>query len=203
MSMITIPPKAKSLNDFSPEDQGRVMRLDEIFWKEIAGMSCAGIFFEVKTIGGRQKALAIQDITKRLKAPLPGVMYVGDSITDVEAFQLVRGNGGLTVSFNGNHYAIKNAEVAVLSEKNSVTAFLADVFLKQGKEKVVHVVKNWNRKSLRLSGIEPALLERLFEVYPKDLPKVQIVTSTNMETLSKESSEFRKKVRGEAVGKLG
>ena len=44
---------------------------------------------------------------------LEDVMYVGDSITDVEAFKLVRDNGGLTVSFNGNSYAVKNAEVAV------------------------------------------------------------------------------------------
>ena len=44
---------------------------------------------------------------------LADVMYVGDSITDVEAFKLVRDNGGLSVSFNGNSYAVKNAEVAV------------------------------------------------------------------------------------------
>jgi hypothetical protein len=35
------------------------------------------------------------------------------------------------------------------------------------------------------------------------LPKVQIVTAENMETLVKESREFRKKVRGEAIGRLG
>jgi hypothetical protein len=35
------------------------------------------------------------------------------------------------------------------------------------------------------------------------LPKVKIITSKNKEELAKESSEFRKKVRGEAVGRLG
>jgi hypothetical protein len=40
-------------------------------------------------------------------------------------------------------------------------------------------------------------------LYPKALPKVQIVTAKNMEMLVKESSEFRKKVRGEAIGRLG
>ena len=35
------------------------------------------------------------------------------------------------------------------------------------------------------------------------LPKVQIVTAENMESLIEESCEFRKKVRGTAVGRLG
>jgi hypothetical protein len=36
-----------------------------------------------------------------------------------------------------------------------------------------------------------------------DLPKAKIVTAQNIEVLVKESSEFRKKIRGEAVGSLG
>ena len=48
-----------------------------------------------------------------------------------------------------------------------------------------------------------SILEELFALYPRGLPKVQIVTAENMEMLVRESSEFRKKVRGEAVGRLG
>jgi hypothetical protein len=40
-------------------------------------------------------------------------------------------------------------------------------------------------------------------LYPHELPKVQIVTAENKESLVKESREFRKKVRGESVGRLG
>ena len=130
-------------------------------------------------------------------------MYVGDSITDVQAFQLVRENGGLTVSFNGNNYAVKNAEVSVMSENNIVTAVLADVFLKHGKTQVLKLVKTGIPEFLKQSPIDPVLLNRFFALFPKALPKVQIVTQANMESLSKESSEFRKKVRGEAVGQLG
>ncbi len=84
---------------------------------------------DVVTVGGEQKAEAIRDAAKRLGVALEDVMYVGDSITDVEAFKLVRDNGGLTVSFNGNSYAVKNAEVAVQSESNLVTAVVADLFM--------------------------------------------------------------------------
>jgi len=203
MPMITIPREAKSVRDFSIADQETVKRLDEIFWKEISNMRCGVILSEVKPVGGKQKAEAILDIVKKLKLPLSNVIYVGDSITDVEAFQLVKSNGGLAVSFNGNNYAIKNAEIAIMSENNIATALIADVFLGYGKAKALQIAEAWNTNSLEHSSANPILIERYSKFRPKALPKVQIVTAKNMEALSKESSEFRKKVRGEAVGKLG
>jgi energy-converting hydrogenase A subunit R len=204
MPMVTIPPEAKTLESFSVADRETVGRLDEIFWSEIAKMSVGRIFSEVTTVGGSQKAAAIEDAVAKLNVPLEDVMYVGDSITDVEAFKLVRENGGLTVSFNGNNYAVRNAEISVLSENNAVTAVIADVFCKQGKQATLDLVKNWNLQSLENNRVvNPSLLDRLFSLHPQTLPKVQIVTEENMETITKKSSEFRKKVRGEAIGKLG
>ena len=130
-------------------------------------------------------------------------MYVGDSITDVEAFKLVRDNGGLTVSFNGNSYAVKNAEVAVLSESNLVTAVIADLFCKLGKKQTLKALSSWSFDALKKNKVDEALLKQLSTLYPDALPKVQIVTAKNMESLIKESSEFRKKVRGVAIGRLG
>ncbi len=203
MNMVTIPTGAKSTSDFSEPDQVTLKRLDQIFWKEIPAMACAKLFSEVTTVGGEQKAQAIREITKKLRLPLSNVMYVGDSITDVQAFQLVRENGGLTVSFNGNNYAVTNAEVSVMSENNIVTAVIADAFVKRGKDEAVKIVENWNPSHLKSSPIEPSLISLLFALYPEALPKVQIVTQANKESLTRESSEFRKKVRGQAVGRLG
>ena len=202
-SMINIPPMAKVLEDFSTKDQETISRLDTIFWNEIGSMSIGEIYSEVKPVGGKQKAEAIKAAIERARAPLEAVMYVGDSITDVEAFQLVRNNGGLTVSFNGNHYAVENAEIAVLSENSIVTAIIADLFCNRGKQETLQVLENWNRETLRRSAVNPLMLDRLFMLYPSALPKVQIVTAENMETLTSESSEFRTKVRGEAIGRLG
>jgi energy-converting hydrogenase A subunit R len=203
MPMITISPAAKSIEDFSIEDQETIGRLDTLFWSEIAGMSLGRIFSNVKTVGGSQKAEAIEDAVEALGAQLSDVMYVGDSITDVEAFKLVRNNSGLTVSFNGNHYAVKNAEAAVLSENSTVTAVIADLFCNLGKQQTSQVLENWSRETLRKSAVSQPLLDKLFALYPAALPKVQIVTAENMEQLAKESSEFRKKVRGESIGRLG
>jgi energy-converting hydrogenase A subunit R len=204
MPMIAIPPAAKAMEDFSTADQKTIGRLDTIFWKEIASIGLGRIFSEVTTVGGSQKAAAIEDVVAKLHVPVEDVIYVGDSITDVEAFQLVRANGGLTVSFNGNNYAVRSAEIAVLSENSIVTAVIADVFCRQGKQAAVNLVENWNLQSLEHNGVVSlALLDHLFTLYPQALPKVQIVTAKNMEPLAKESSEFRKKVRGKAIGRLG
>ena len=204
MPMINIASGAKSLEDFSTENQETIRQLDVLFWNELASMSIGRVFNEVSTVGGGQKAEAIQDAAEKLHAPLSDVMYVGDSITDVEAFRLVRENGGLTVSFNGNNYAVGNAEIAVLSENSIVTAIITDVFCRQGKQAALKLVENWNLQSLERNGVVSlSLLDHLFSLYPLTLPKVQIVTAQNMETLLKESGEFRKKVRGEAIGRLG
>jgi energy-converting hydrogenase A subunit R len=204
MQMVTIPPEAKTIEDFSAADQETIGRLDKIFWSEIAGMGVGRFFSEVTTVGGSEKAAAIEDAAAKLHVPVEDVMYVGDSITDVEAFQFVREKGGLTVSFNGNDYAVRNAEVAVMSENSVVTAAIADVFCRQGKQAALKLVENWNLESLEHNGVVSlSLLDHLFTLHPQTLPKVQIVTAENMETVAKKSSEFRKKVRGEAIGKLG
>ena len=203
MPLIDILPAARTIQDFSHSDQEVIQRLDEIFWSEIPKMFVGRILINVVTVGGEQKAEAIRDAAKRSGVQLADVMYVGDSITDVEAFKLVRVNGGLTVSFNGNSYAVKNAEVVVLSESNLVTAVIADLFCRLEKEQTLKVLKSWSRMALEQSGVKMALLEQLSALYPDALPKVQIVSAQNMESLVNESSEFRKKVRGVAIGRLG
>jgi energy-converting hydrogenase A subunit R len=201
MNLIDIPPQAKSLEDFSKKDTAIIKRLDEIFWTKIPKMFVGEFLTDVVTVGGEQKAASIRDATERLGVGLEDVMYVGDSITDVEAFRLVRENGGLTLSFNGNGYAVRNAEVAVLSESNLVTAVLADLFIRNGKEETLKVLKAWSVSALEKAGVDKAILKQA--LHPDGLPKAHIVSAENMETLTKESSAFRKKVRGVAVGRLG
>jgi energy-converting hydrogenase A subunit R len=203
MSMIEIPADAKDYEPFSEKDIVTINRLDEIFWDKMPKINAGRFLIDVVTVGGEQKAKSICDAAKRAGVQLSEVMYVGDSITDVEAFRLVRENGGLTVSFNGNSYAVKNAEVAVLAESNLVTAVLADLFIRNGKAETLKVLKSWNSQTLEKTGVDKALLKQFLSISSGCLPKAQIVTAQNMQTIEKESSAFRKKVRGVAVGRLG
>ncbi|MEM2118716.1 MAG: HAD hydrolase family protein [Candidatus Bathyarchaeia archaeon] len=201
MPILEIPFNAERLSDLSKQSQETIKRLDEIFWKEIACTDCGRIFSEVNPVGGKEKAEALKDIAKKQNAVFKEMMYVGDSITDQEALALVKANGGLAVSFNGNQYAIKNAEIAIMSKTSIATAIIADLFIKEGKTLAMEIAENWNRETLSKSPVDKLLLKRLLNL--QSLPKVKIITSENMESLAKSSTEFRKTVRGEAIGRLG
>jgi energy-converting hydrogenase A subunit R len=201
--MLEIPSDARSLMDLSRDGQKAVHQLDGIFEKQILAMEAGKMLCDVDPIGGSKKAQAIGDVAQKNHVKLEGIMYVGDSITDEEAFKLVKENGGLTVSFNGNQYAVKNAEIAVQSESSLVTAVIADVFCRFGRQQTLKLVENWSREELKKSSVNSVLLNQFLRLCPSKLPKVKIVTSENVENLAKESSNFRKRVRGEVVGRLG
>jgi energy-converting hydrogenase A subunit R len=203
MRPIDILPGVTFIDDFSKCDQTILQRLDEIFWTEMPKMVVGKFLTDVITVGGEQKAESICDAVKKLDAKLEDVLYVGDSITDVEAFRLVRENGGLSISFNGNCYAVRAAEVALQSESNLVTCTIADIFCKCGKKEAIKVIENWTFEELKQTDLDEDVFKQLVKLYPAFLPKVQIVTSKNMDSIIKESSEFRKKVRGVNIGRLG
>ncbi|KYH41965.1 MAG: hypothetical protein AYL32_002020 [Candidatus Bathyarchaeota archaeon B26-2] len=202
MPMIEVPDSAESLDELSERDRETIKRLDEIFWNEISRMSSGRMLKEVNPVGGYEKANAVRDIASKMEVDFSDIIYIGDSITDVEPFRLVRERGGLTVSFNGNAYAIREAEIAVLSHHTVVTSILADAFDKLGKEGVIKLVEDWNLPSLRRI-CNPDLIDRLEKLYHQKPPMVELITSANRERLMRESSAFRKTVRGEAIGRLG
>jgi energy-converting hydrogenase A subunit R len=189
-----IPKGAKSLDDFPEKLQQTVERLDEIFWKEISSMKIGKMLSEVNIVGGSEKASALKDIVVKLKTDPQNVMYIGDSITDVEVFKLIRDRKGLTISFNGNNFAVREAEVAILSENAVVIAVLADAFNRFGKTRVMSLIRSWSPSTIEKLGLR----ERLTKP-----PRVELVTRQNMEKLMHESTALRRSVRGQAIGKLG
>ncbi len=203
LPMIEIPKNSHSVNDFSQTDQKTIHRLDEIFWEEISRMKSGIMLREVNPVGGSEKAKAVLDIVEKLEGSLERVMYVGDSITDVQPLRLVRENGGLAVSFNGNDYSVRESEIAVLSGNTIVTSVLAETFSRLGKAQVLKLVEEWSPSGLKKYCESPALRERMLDLYPEVFPQVEKITAENLERLKRESSVFRKTVRGEAIGKLG
>ncbi|MGD9130009.1 MAG: HAD hydrolase family protein [Candidatus Bathyarchaeota archaeon] len=203
LPMIEIPRNARSVSELQQRDQKTVERLDEIFWKELPKMESGRMLREVNPVGGSEKARAVMDIIEKLGCSLDKVMYVGDSITDAPALRIVRENGGLAVSFNGNSYPVRESDVAVLSGDTTVTSILAEVFSKHGKEGAFSLVEEWGSSGLKKYCVSPELCERMSVLFPDGFPQVERVTDDNLERLKRESSVFRKTVRGEAIGKLG
>jgi energy-converting hydrogenase A subunit R len=152
--------------------------LKEFFFRDLSSYPVHGWMENVDPIGGEGKADAIMNIVNRNGGALDRVMYVGDSITDVNALALVRERGGASVSFNGNSYAVLDAEYIVVSRDARVLEDMALCFAREGKE-----------------GIKTGIFANGTHVYRKDecdLKRVILLSET-----------VRKEVRGQAVGSLG
>jgi len=181
--------------DLSSEAKKSIQRLDEIFNEEIFRMRCGRMLREVNPMGGQEKAEAVLSSLRKTGGKLSEVMYIGDSITDVEALQLIRQEGGVAISFNGNRYAIDSAEIACISPHTFPLLILAEIFYKEGREGVMRQAKRWPQ------GLDEKLREKLFTVIP--FPCVEVIDEENRERLIGQSEEMRIGTRGMTIGGLG
>lgn len=198
----SIPAGANSLLDLNREDRETVALLDEIFWEEMQRITAGDILREVRPIGGMGKVKSVRDIVDKHESDAGQVIYFGDSITDSEPLRYVRNKGGVAVSFNGNEYAIREAEIAVLSDHTLVIGVFALAFKKGGIDVVRNLVTDWKYENI-LQVINTEFEPKIQDAYGSKLPHVEIISESNKERLIEESCSFRKNVRGEAVGRLG
>jgi energy-converting hydrogenase A subunit R len=115
---------------------------------------------------------------------------------------MVREGDGLPVSFNGNDYAVREAEIVVMSHHTIVTSILADVFSRYGREAVFNLADDWSLSKAR-SLCSPPLIRELERISLDRKPIVKRITTDNKDQIMQESRLFRKTVRGAAIGRLG
>jgi energy-converting hydrogenase A subunit R len=134
---------------------------------------------------------------QRTGAEVSEVMYVGDSITDLQALELVKGGGGLAVSFNGNGYAIQGAQVACMGKDTGIISICAHLFAAGGADRVMTMLSQWGAEALRAVGVKEEQLAHL--------PGTEIgeITPDNQALWTEKSQQFRKQVRGVRIGSLG
>ncbi len=166
--------EAQTLDDFSAHDRETIAFLDDVFWHRLAPMEAGRLLREIQPVGGPEKARVLRDSVQHTGVPLSRVIYVGDSITDVEALEVVRRAGGLAVAFNGNRYALEAAELGCISPNASVLAQIAEAFAHHGRDAV------------RTFNLEDAEL-----------------TDKIDDTFIQQSEQMRRCLRGEQIGGLG
>lgn len=182
---------------------GKFEDLEKIFFQEIPTMDIGRIIADVNPVGGDGKKDALKDIIKRFKFHSQDLMYVGDSITDVQPLKFAKDEGGLSVSFNGNEYAIKEAEIAIMADNTLPISILADLFNKAGKKEVMEFITSYNDDPLSALYNYPVDPQLALKLPSMDDIKIDIIDEQNREKVKDESLKFRKKVRGEAIGGLG
>jgi energy-converting hydrogenase A subunit R len=198
MPMIEWGHGAAELTDLSDTGRKVVRRLNQVFWEELAGMQIGRVLEEVDPVGGEAKAAAVRSILERTGAEVDKVMYVGDSITDVQALEMVKRGRGLALSFNGNAYAIKVAQVACLARDTAIISICVQLFAAGGREGVTAILPRWGRETLQSAGVE----EKELALLSPDA-EIGVITPDNQARWIERSQEFRKQVRGVSIGSLG
>lgn len=181
--------------------------LESILFNKVGELKIGVLVENTKTVGGLGKKLAVDDIVSKLNLDLNGIMYVGDSITDVEPLEFVKKNKGISVSFNGNDFAINAAEVAIISDNTSLTSMLIDLHSHFNADYVLNFVRAYSnnpKRALENYRIKFHLIDKFAELYKdKDKPIMTIITDENKDALLEKSLAIRKKIRGESIGTLG
>lgn len=192
----------------SDETARTIAFMDRLFWEKLPGMRAQALIDSVRLVGAEGKARAILDSLKRTGNRLDGVVYVGDSITDVRAFDLVREGGGLTVAFNGNRYAIDAAEIACVADDAVATSIIVDVFARHGEAAVFELAGTWPPEQaaqvqlLRKMDVSPAVVSRLQSLTTQGIG-IHAVTDESKARVRAQSMEMRVLLRGRHIGALG
>lgn len=176
--------------------------LNRIFTEVISKMQINSLVESVKPVGGIGKRNAVLDIIEKNNYKPENLMYSGDSITDKEALEYAKDNGGLGISFNGNIHSINAASVSVTSTNNLVLAVIAEIFNKKGTEGVYDFISDYHNDSLEaiLNCSDNAGITRELLV---SKPSVDIITDDNKKNLTDMAKTVRNKVRGKNIGNLG
>jgi energy-converting hydrogenase A subunit R len=190
--VIEIPEGATSIADLTPEDERTVGELSQLFWYEMNGGVSGAMLEAVRPVGGGAKLAALLEIAAENDAMLGGVMYVGDSITDAPALAAVRDEGGVSLSFNGNAYALAAAEFAAAAADATPTIELAKAFAASGRDAVAAAIRAWPKPKKGASS----------KPRGKAAATVGVVAEAG-EALAAASAAARRRVRGEPVARLG
>ena len=182
--------------------------LYDIFFNEFPKLEINKYIESVKTVGGKGKQIAVEDIVERFGLESGSIIYMGDSITDVEPLQYARENGGLSVSFNGNEYPLNVAEIAVISDHTIVSSILIDLHSRFDKDYVLDFIRTYSEKgpddAFADFEVDYSLIEEFEKVFHnKNAPIIEIITDENRDYLLRLSKEMRNGIRGKDIGGLG
>ncbi|MDR0911342.1 MAG: hypothetical protein LBM96_01910 [Methanobrevibacter sp.] len=188
--------------------------LNEIFFNEIPKLKSYKIAKNVKTVGGIGKKLAIDDILALSENKIEDnekiqIMYIGDSITDVEPLTFAKNNDGIAISFNGNEYALNAGEIAVISNHTIANSLLIYLHRFFNKDYVLEFVRAYSKdpdyafENFRVSFDLIDTFKKLLNEKKMDLPIIEIITNENKDFLLEKSIKMRKAIRGQDIGNLG
>ncbi len=197
---IELPPAAKALQDLAPEVQEALELFDTIFVDTIPRMNIGRMYQEINTMGGPEKAQAVEDSLAKTGLTLADLLYVGDNRTDVPAMEKVRAGGGVALSFNGDRHAVRAADIIVVADTAWPVALLLAVFLRWDKEGVVELAQSTRPGASKYLAIPESMIDpimmglqggKTFNLYHP--------STSRQEEVIADSTAMHRRLRGEAI----
>ena len=182
---------------------------DDIFFNQIAKMGIYEEIRKINVVGGEGKRMAIHEIIERDGIDTGKVLYIGDSITDVEPLEFARDHDGISISFNGNEYPLKVAQIAIVSPSAVTTCVIADIYSNTDKNNVLKFINDYNSsndltKLFEDYDVDLKIRNRFFDVFEnEEYPLIKIIDENNFEDILKLSKDMRNSIRGQDSGGLG
>lgn len=164
-----------------PEHQEHYERITSFIWGYVYGIPAGRLLRDVRPVGQTQKREALESICAEAGVSRERTMYVGDSQTDVQCVEYLRGQG-LTMMFNGKGRVCEIADLMYIGEDARAIEEVADLFAEERRAGVIDYYT-------------PAR-------EAKNGGTIAAVTSENFAELHAKSVENRIRFRGVHIGAL-
>ena len=156
-------------------------RFTTFVWDKLWSMPVGQFLRQCTLLGKDKKGKRSSVFARSMRFAGERVMYVGDSETDVQCVELLRGTG-LTMMFNGKGRVCNLSDVTYIGQDARAISEVAERFAQLGRERTIaHYARPLNAQ---VGGILAA------------------VTRKNINKLRDLSEKERKEFRGVAIGSL-
>lgn len=128
-----VEPKILELADSMDDDAIKPL-LDGFFFENLPGTPLGDVITGMRVCGGQRKVDALERFATAAGTDIKDIVAVGDSITDFKMLAHVHGNGGLSVAFNANRYAIPYATIGLATTDMGHLSTVLDAMVEGGRE---------------------------------------------------------------------
>lgn len=180
--------------------------LNNFFWKSQQS-DYVKAMNNIEVRGGKRKEMAVEDISQRTDTKISNMIALGDSITDINMLERVNNEGGLAISFNGNRFSLKYANIAVTTPNG-----LGVLPIFEHHAHIYEFLKEWNTKNhifrKKPKKVPEELVSKVCKnhfIYYDFVPEIDDLTAKTEDQMKKiisKQENMRQEVRGWA-GKLG
>ncbi len=117
-------------------------RLDQFYCEDIKDTVLEDIMNKMKVVGGQRKVDAAKKIAEETNSELSDMIVVGDSITDYKMLKKIKNEGGISIVFNGNDYAIPYANIGLATTDMRFLLIVIAGYMRGGYSCVIDTVKD-------------------------------------------------------------